>query len=155
MQIQDKLFIAGRFVPAADGATLPSLNPHDCSHLADVAMAGKADVDAAVEAAHDAFPAWSRTSAAERGRLLYKLADRIEASAEELSRLETLDTGHPIRDTRGADVPRTVATFRYFGGTTCCASRSASSVRWFPGTSRSCSRAGRWGRRWPPGTAWS
>ena len=79
-------------------------------------MAGKADVDAAVEAAHDAFPAWSRTSAAERGRLLYKLADRIEASAEELSRLETLDTGHPIRDTRGADVPRTVATFRYFGG---------------------------------------
>jgi len=116
MQIQDKLFIAGRFVPAADGATLPSLNPHDCSHLADVAMAGKADVDAAVEAAHDAFPAWSRTSAAERGRLLYKLADRIEASAEELSRLETLDTGHPIRDTRGADVPRTVATFRYFGG---------------------------------------
>ena len=39
MQIQDKLFIAGRFVPAADGATLPSLNPHDCSRLADVAMA--------------------------------------------------------------------------------------------------------------------
>jgi len=116
MQIQDRLFIAGRFVPAADGATLPSLNPHDCSHLADVAMAGKADVDAAVEAAQKAFPAWSRTSAAERGRLLYKLADRIEQSAEELARLETLDTGHPIRDTRGADVPRTVATFRYFGG---------------------------------------
>src|SRR5207237_6936402 len=84
MQIQDRLFIAGRFVPAADGATLPSLNPHDCSHLAEVAMAGKTDVDAAVEAAHKAFPAWSRTSAAERGRLLYKLADRIEANAEEL-----------------------------------------------------------------------
>jgi aldehyde dehydrogenase (NAD+) len=116
MHIQDKLFIAGRFVPAADGATLPSLNPHDCSHLAEVAMAGKTDVDAAVEAAHEAFPAWSRTAAAERGRLLYKLADRIEQNAEELARLETLDTGHPIRDTRGADVPRTVATFRYFGG---------------------------------------
>ncbi|MFL5406627.1 MAG: aldehyde dehydrogenase family protein [Myxococcales bacterium] len=116
MQIQDKLFIGGRFVPAADGATLPSLNPHDCSPLADVAMAGKADVDEAVEAARKAFPAWSRTSAAERGRLLYRLADRIEQAADELARLETLDTGHPIRDTRNLDVPRTVATFRYFGG---------------------------------------
>src|SRR3954466_2827201 len=116
MEIQDKLFIGGRFVPAADGATLPSLNPHDCSHLADVAMAGKADVDEAVEAARKAFPAWSRTSAAERGRLLYRLADRIEQAADELARLETLDTGHPIRDTRNLDVPRTVATFRYFGG---------------------------------------
>jgi acyl-CoA reductase-like NAD-dependent aldehyde dehydrogenase len=92
------------------------LNPHDCSQLAEVAMAGKADVDEAVEAARKAFPAWSRTSAAERGRLLYRLADRIEENAEELSRLETLDTGHPLRDTRGVDVPRTVATFRYFGG---------------------------------------
>ncbi|MFL5432641.1 MAG: aldehyde dehydrogenase family protein, partial [Myxococcales bacterium] len=116
MEIQDKLFIGGRFVPAADGATLPSLNPHDCSRLADVAMAGKADVDEAVEAARKAFPAWSRTSAAERGRLLYRLADRIEQAADELARLETLDTGHPIRDTRNLDVPRTVATFRYFGG---------------------------------------
>jgi len=62
MQIQDKLFIAGRFVPAADGATLPSLNPHDCSHLADVAMAGKADVDAAVEAAHDQACALARVA---------------------------------------------------------------------------------------------
>jgi betaine-aldehyde dehydrogenase len=79
-------------------------------------MAGKADIDEAVEAAHKAFPAWSRTAAADRGRLLYKLADRIEESADELSRLETLDTGHPIRDTRNVDVPRTVATFRYFGG---------------------------------------
>jgi acyl-CoA reductase-like NAD-dependent aldehyde dehydrogenase len=55
-------------------------------------------------------------SAAERGRLLSKLADAIEADAEYLARLETLDTGHPIRDSRGLDVPRTVATFRYFAG---------------------------------------
>src|SRR3954471_5140540 len=98
MDIQDKLFIGGRFVPAADGATLSSLNPHDCSRLADVAMAGKVDIDRAVEAAHEAFPAWSRTAAAERGRLLYKLADRIEQDGDHLARLETLDTGHPLRD---------------------------------------------------------
>src|SRR5256885_11848758 len=100
MRIQDKLFIAGRFVPAADGATLASLNPHDNSHLAEVAMAGKADVDEAVEAARKAFPAWSRTTAAERGRLLYKLAARIGQSAEELAPLETLHTSHPLLGTR-------------------------------------------------------
>ena len=116
MQIQQRLYIGGRFVPAEDGATLPSLNPHDNTALADVSMAGKADIDKAVEAAHAAFPKWSRIAAAERGRLLLKLADKIEERAEELARLETLDTGHPLRDTRALDAPRTAATFRYFGG---------------------------------------
>jgi len=73
-------------------------------------------VDLAVQAAQRAFPAWSRMAAADRGRLLLKLADLIDANAEELAQLETLDTGHPIRDTRGLDVPRTAACFRYFGG---------------------------------------
>ena len=116
MEIQQRLYIGGRFVPAEDGATMPSLNPHDNTPLADVSMAGKADIDKAVEAAHAAFPKWSRTAAAERGRLLLKLADKIEERADELARLETLDTGHPLRDTRALDAPRTAATFRYFGG---------------------------------------
>ena len=55
-------------------------------------------------------------AAADRGRLIAKLADAIEADGDYLARLETLDTGHPIRDTRNLDVPRTVATFRYFAG---------------------------------------
>src|ERR1700694_5057063 len=116
MEIQQRLYIGGKFVPAEDGATLPSLNPHDNTPLADVSMAGKADIDKAVEAARAAFPRWSRFAAADRGRLLLKLADKIEERAEELARLETLDTGHPLRDTRGVDTPRTAATFRYFGG---------------------------------------
>ena len=103
MEIQHRLYIGGRFVPAEDGATMPSLNPHDNTPLADVSMAGKADIDKAVEAAHAAFPKWSRTAAAERGRLLLKLADKIEERADELARLETLDTGHPLRDTRALD----------------------------------------------------
>jgi acyl-CoA reductase-like NAD-dependent aldehyde dehydrogenase len=103
-------------VPAASGETLATLNPHDNSVIADVAMAGHADVDRAVEAAQAAFPRWSRLAAMERGRLLLKLADAIEANADRLARLESLDTGHPIRDTRHLDVPRTAATFRYFGG---------------------------------------
>jgi acyl-CoA reductase-like NAD-dependent aldehyde dehydrogenase len=114
--IQHRLFVGGRFVDAADGATLTTLNPHDNSPITDVAMAGREDVDRAVAAARAAQPAWARLSASERGRLLLKLADRIEDNAEDLARLESLDTGHPLRDSKGLDVPRTALCFRYFGG---------------------------------------
>jgi acyl-CoA reductase-like NAD-dependent aldehyde dehydrogenase len=114
--VQTKLFIGGDFVPAESGETLASLNPHDNSTIASVAMAGKADVDKAVRAAKAAFPKWSHMAAMDRGRLLLKLAEAIEADAEPLARLESLDTGHPLRDTKGLDVPRTAVTFRYFGG---------------------------------------
>jgi len=116
LDIETRLFIGGEFVDSAEGGRIPVLNPHDNSLLAEVSEARQADVDRAVEAARRAFPAWKRTSAAERGRLLLKLADAIEADAEYLAKLETLDTGHPIRDTRGLDAPRTAATFRYYAG---------------------------------------
>jgi aldehyde dehydrogenase (NAD+) len=116
LDIETRLFIGGDFVDSVEGARIPVTNPHDNSILAEVSEARPADIDRAVEAARKAFPAWSRMGAAERGRLLAKLADAIEADAENLARLETLDTGHPIRDTRGLDAPRTVATFRYFAG---------------------------------------
>jgi aldehyde dehydrogenase (NAD+) len=111
-----RLFIGGEFVDAAEGATFAVRNPHDDGHLADVAEARAEDVDRAVAAARSAFPAWSTAAAAERGRLLLRLADAVEANAEELARLESTDTGHPIRDSSRLDVPRTAATFRYFGG---------------------------------------
>ena len=114
--IRHQLFIDGEFVDAISGETLATLNPHDNSVIAQVAMAGHADVDLAVKAAHKAFPAWSRMQAADRGRILLKLADLIEANGEELARLESLDTGHPLRDCRMLDVPRTAGCFRYFGG---------------------------------------
>jgi betaine-aldehyde dehydrogenase len=114
--IRHQLFIDGRFVDALSGQTLPTLNPHDNSPIADVAMAGAEDVDRAVAVAQRALPAWSRMAAADRGRILLRLADLIEANAEELARLESLDTGHPLRDSRALDVPRTAACFRYFGG---------------------------------------
>ena len=114
--IRHQLFIGGEFVDALNGATLPTLNPHDNTPIADVALAGAADVDRAVEAATKALPAWRRLAAADRGRVLLKLADLIEANAEELARLESLDTGHPLRDSRALDVPRTAACYRYFGG---------------------------------------
>lgn len=114
--IRHQLFIDGRFVDALSGQTLPTLNPHDNTPIADVAMAGRDDVDLAVAAAQRAFGPWSGMAAADRGRILLRLADLIEAHAEELARLESLDTGHPLRDSRALDVPRTAACFRYFGG---------------------------------------
>ena len=114
--IRHQLFIDGRFVDAASGETLATLSPHDNTTIADVALAGREDVERAVQAAQRAFPAWSRMPAAERGRILLKLADLVEKNAEDLARLESLDTGHPLRDSRTLDVPRTAACYRYFGG---------------------------------------
>jgi len=114
--IQNNLFIDGRFVESESRERIPVLNPHDNSVITEVAEARKADVDKAVAAARKAFPAWSRLAAMDRGRLLLKLADAIEANGEALAQLESTDTGHPLRDTRGLDVARTAVTFRYFGG---------------------------------------
>lgn len=114
--IRRQLFIDGEFVDAADGRTLPTLNPHDNSTIAEVARGGAADIERAVGAAERALPAWSRMAAADRGRILLRLAELIESNAEDLARLESLDTGHPLRDSRALDVPRTAACFRYFGG---------------------------------------
>ena len=114
--IRNQLFIDGKFVDALSGETLASMNPHDNSVITQVAMAGHADIDAAVAAGQRAFPAWARMAAADRGRILLRLADLIEGNAEELARLESLDTGHPLKDSRFLDVPRTAACYRYFGG---------------------------------------
>ncbi len=116
MGFQNKLFIGGEFVDAADGGTLEVLNPHDSSVITEVAEAREADVDRAVEAAEAAHAGWARMAAMDRGRILLRLADLIEENAPELARLESLDTGHPLKDTTILDVPRTAVTFRYFGG---------------------------------------
>ena len=114
--MQTRLFVGGTFVDAVDGSTIEVRDPHDGSLLAEIAEARAADVDRAVRAAAAAFDDWRLTPAADRGRLLLRLADAIEADADALALLETRDTGHPLRDTRRLDVPRTAATFRYFGG---------------------------------------
>lgn len=114
--VQTKLFINGAFVDAVSGGTLDVVNPFNNQTICHVAEARAEDVDLAVAAAKAAHPAWARMDAADRGHLLLKLADAIEANAEELIRLEALDTGHPVRDARKLDVPRTARCFRYFGG---------------------------------------
>ena len=115
-QIRNQLFIDGEFVDAADGATISVSNPHDNSELTAIAEAKAADVDKAVAAARTAFPPWRDMNPSDRGRLIMRLADKMEDYFDELTELESLDTGHPIRDTRRLDLPRTLLNFRYFGG---------------------------------------
>ncbi|MFO7780784.1 MAG: aldehyde dehydrogenase family protein [Spirochaetia bacterium] len=94
-------------------ATGTSMNPATGETLATVVEADAAEVDAAVSAARDAYPAWKAMSAADRAGVLLAMADRMEAQGEHLARLESMDTGRVITETRD-DVAATVDQFRYF-----------------------------------------
>jgi aldehyde dehydrogenase (NAD+) len=111
------LFIGGKFVDSVSGKTFPAINPATGETLCQVAEADAADVDLAVQAARKALDAgpWKRMDAADRGRLLYKLADRIEKEAEDLAALEALNCGKTITDARG-DLQGVVNTLRYYAG---------------------------------------
>jgi acyl-CoA reductase-like NAD-dependent aldehyde dehydrogenase len=113
------LLIGGEGVAAQDGATFESVDPSTGETIAQVAYAGTPDVDAAVHAAAAAFEhgsKWRKAPAAERSRLLNRLADLIEQNGDELAELESLDNGKPVAYARQIDVPLTVAHFRYFAG---------------------------------------
>lgn len=112
----NKLMIGGEWVDGVKGQTIDVLNPFDASKITAIAEATAEDVDRAVAAAKAAFPAWAKMAAHDRGALMLKLADAIEARTDEFVALEALDTGHPVMDARRLDVPRTVLCFRYFGG---------------------------------------
>jgi phenylacetaldehyde dehydrogenase len=113
-----KMLIDGKWVNAASGKTFPTYNPATGEVLAQVAEGDKADIDAAVKAARKAFDSgpWSRMTASERGKLVWKLADLLEQNLEEFATLETLDNGKPLTVARGADVPLAVDMFRYMAG---------------------------------------
>ena len=110
-----KLYIDGRFESGA--ATFSSLNPATAEVWADIAEAREDDVNRAVKAAHRALydPSWRRMTASARGKLLLKLADLVEQNAPELARLEPLDTGKIIRDTR-AQIAYVAEYYRYYAG---------------------------------------
>ena len=113
-----KMLIDGKWVNAASGKTFATYNPATGEILAQVAEGDRADIDAAVQAARRAFDKgpWSRMTASERGRLVWKLADLLEEHLEEFATLETLDNGKPLTVARGADVPLAVEMFRYMAG---------------------------------------
>jgi acyl-CoA reductase-like NAD-dependent aldehyde dehydrogenase len=112
-----QLLIGGKWVPAKSGKTFVSINPANEEGLALIAEGDKADVDEAVKAARRAFEEgkWPATGPHQRTRLLLKIAELIEAHAEELATLETLDNGLPLGVTRGM-ATGAADTFRYYAG---------------------------------------
>ena len=115
----NKLLINGKWVDAASGKTFPTINPSTGEVITRVAEADAADVDKAVAAARAAFdkgPWRKKMTAAQRGLLMNKLADLIEKHAEELAQLEALDNGKPYHVALGADLPLTIACYRYYAG---------------------------------------
>ncbi len=109
-----RLFIAGAYCDGASSETFPDVNPATGVITADVALATQTDVDRAVVAAKNAWPAWRKTLVTERIRLLRCVADGIEARFEEFLRAEVADTGKPYGLARVLDVPRSAANFRIF-----------------------------------------
>jgi aminomuconate-semialdehyde/2-hydroxymuconate-6-semialdehyde dehydrogenase len=107
-------YIAGRHVDAVSGASFAKTDPATGQVVARVPDGDERDVAAAVAAAAQAFPRWSRTPAAERARLLLAVADRIDARLEELALAECTDGGKPLRRARTAEIPRASANFRFF-----------------------------------------
>jgi acyl-CoA reductase-like NAD-dependent aldehyde dehydrogenase len=113
-----KLIIDGRPVDAASGEVFQTINPATEEPVCTVARAGPEDVDRAVRAARAAFDGgpWPRMRAAERQKVLWRLGDLILEHADEIARLETLDNGKPIFESRQIDVPMVAGCFHYFSG---------------------------------------
>jgi acyl-CoA reductase-like NAD-dependent aldehyde dehydrogenase len=107
-------YVDGAWRPSGDGRVGDVLDPSDGSVLATVALGGAAEIDAACRAADAAFPAWSGLAANERGVLLHRLADKLEAEAETLAQLEALDVGKAIVNAESFDVPFGIEGIRYF-----------------------------------------
>ncbi len=115
---EHELLIDGVQHPAADGRTFETIDPATARTITTVAQAGAEDVDRAVQAARRALQdgPWRSLSAADRGAAIGRLADLIEASADELAELEALDNGKPVKLAKLVDVASSVAHFRHFAG---------------------------------------
>lgn len=112
VEVDTRHWIGGRRVSSE--RTFASVSPVDGSVLAEVARGGQAEADAAVAAACEAFPEWARMGPVERGAILHRVADAVEAHIEELAQLETADNGSLLRSHRRGVMPRVVMNLRYF-----------------------------------------
>ena len=111
------LYINGEWVKPSSKKYFSSSNPHDEKHIANVAYANAEDVDRAVQSADKAFKeVWSKISAAERGKYIFRIARLMQEQARELAVIESLDSGKPIREARDIDIPLACNHFFYYAG---------------------------------------
>ncbi|MFD1414438.1 aldehyde dehydrogenase family protein [Oceanobacillus jeddahense] len=115
-----QLFIDGKFVDSLSGKTFETYNPANGDVLAHVSEAQAEDIDRAALAAKKAFEdgPWSKMSAAERGRLMFKLGELIDENKQELAEIDALDNGKPLHELLGNDIPNAVGQFQYYAGWT-------------------------------------
>ena len=119
IQLKDQydLFINGEFIPAVDRKYFDTINPSNEKKIAEVAEAGKADIEKAVASAQKAYKkTWSKMHPKERGKYIYRIARLLQERAREFSVIETMDGGKPIRESRDVDVPLAAAHFFYHAG---------------------------------------
>ena len=109
-------FIGGKWVAPTKGEYFDVVTPVTGQPYTKAARSTAEDIELALDAAHAAKDTWGKTSAAERGNILLKIADRLEANLEKLAYAETVDNGKPMRETLNADLPLTIDHFRYFAG---------------------------------------
>ncbi|MBP3942260.1 aldehyde dehydrogenase [Sphingobacteriaceae bacterium WQ 2009] len=107
-------YINGEFVAPKSGKYFDVITPIDGSVMTQAAHSTTEDLDLAVDAAHEAFKTWGKTSTTHRSVILNKIADRIEENLAYIAAVETVDNGKPIRETLNADIPLVVDHFRYF-----------------------------------------
>ena len=111
-----KMLIGGAWVGSLSGATLSVENPAKRTPIADIPRGNAADVDVVVQAATKAFAEWSKVPPRQRGRLLLRIAEALEARIEEMARLIALETGNALRTQARGEATLTADIFRYFGG---------------------------------------
>ena len=109
-------FIGGELVDAVDGPTVPLIDPSTGEPFAEAPVSGPADVDRAVRSAAEAFAGWRRTTPSERSLALIRIADAVEARAEELVGAECRNTGKPVALTMAEEIPPMVDQIRFFAG---------------------------------------
>ena len=112
--IKIRNFIDGQFVEPVGGKYLDNIEPATGKPYSQAADSDSRDVDLAAAAAERAFPDWSKKPAADRSRLLLRIADLIEGDLEKLARAESIDTGKPLSLARSLDIPRAASNFRFF-----------------------------------------
>ncbi len=109
-------YIGGKWTPPIKGQYFDNVSPVDGANFTRIPRSTAEDIDAAIDAAWAAAPAWNNSSATERSNMLLKIADVMEQNLEDLARAETWDNGKALRETRAADLPLAVDHFRYFAG---------------------------------------
>ena len=112
----DGLFINGEWGPAADSRRMDTIDPASGMVTGSLPVAGAGDIDRAVAAARGALPGWRATPPVERSRILWKMAELMEAEIDALAELETLDQGKPLFVGRWAEIPGAINQFRFFAG---------------------------------------